>query len=133
MSTAEPKVFSAASEYLKSLNLGKEKSPSLQKTVEWLDPIRTFNNIGRDIPAHLQHWLMHPIETRMFALSDYKYVRKNEDEREWQHKLDTRWRDFSFIIAEELRAFTTPSLAGRGSIDVINKAVGIIAPPPSKK
>jgi hypothetical protein len=95
---------------------------------EWKDPMRQFDEMGRDIKPQLRHWLTLSFEERASFLESYRADRKKETEAEWQAKMDHRWRDISFIIQEELRAFTRPELSGKGSRSIIATAVNLIVP-----
>lgn len=122
-----PEIYSAATEYIKGLDLGKSAAPQV-RGFEWKDPLRQFDEMGRDIPSDLRHWLTLSVEARLEFLKRSVIQRTDEAQDVWQKKLDIRWRNYSFIIQEELRAFTRPELAGRGSRDVITFAVNQILP-----
>lgn len=120
--------YSATAEYLKSLNLGKTKDPVLDAGIEWKDPLRQFEEIGKKVHQSLRHWLLHEPEDRMKLLERYRFSRTKESDVEWQARLDTRWRDLTFIFGEETKTFIRPELRGRGSLAVLDAVVRMLIP-----
>lgn len=120
--------YNATKTYIESLNLGKSIEGERPDGVEWKDPMRMFEEVGKTVPSILRHWLLSSEEDRLAFLEKYKIIRKNEPDEAWQRKLDVRWRDLSFVIQEETRCFTRPELASKGSLAVINAALRILLP-----